>query len=66
MGYTYTPAQIEEMKAYVREHPPQPEWDEEAECFDAQLPYEEDCSRLKKSILQDLGEWDYENDCPKP
>lgn len=37
-----------------------------AECFDAQLPYEEDCSRLKRSILQDLGEWDYENDCPKP
>ncbi len=66
MGYTYTPAEIKELKEYVREHPPQAEWDEEAECFDARLPYEEERARLERSILQDLGEWDYENDCPKP
>ena len=66
MGYTYTIAEIEELKAYVREHPPQPEWDEEAEYFDSRLPYEEERARLECSILQDLGEWDYENDCPKP
>lgn len=66
MGSSITPERIKEYKAYVQEHPPQPEWDYEYECFDGVVPFEEEQSRLAKSILQDLGEWDYENDCPKP
>lgn len=66
MASSTTPEEIKEYKAYVREHPPQPEWDEEAEYFDAQLPCEELRARLARSLLQHLGEWDYENNCPKP
>ena len=66
MGSSITLERIKEYKAYVREHPPQPEWDEEAEYFDDNLPYDEETSRIYRMILQKLGEWDYENDCPKP
>lgn len=66
MGSLITPEEMIKYKAYVREHPPQPEWDEEAEYFDNKLPYEEDVARSIRFLLQQLGEWDYENNCPKP
>lgn len=66
MGSSITPERIRKYKDYVREHPPQPEWDEEAEYFDNSLPYDEETSRIYRIILQKIGEWDYENDCPKP
>lgn len=66
MGYIITPEKIREYKQYVQEHPPQSKWDEEDEFFDGQVPFEESQARLCRSILQDLCEWDEENDCPKP
>ena len=66
MVFSISPEKLKEYKAYVREHPPQSKWDEEAECFDADLPFEESQARLARSLLQCLDEWDDENDCPKP
>lgn len=66
MASNISPEKLEEYKAYVREHPPQSKWNEEAECFDADLPFEESQARLARSLLQCLDEWDDENDCPKP
>ncbi|HJD18490.1 MAG TPA: hypothetical protein IAA01_09540 [Candidatus Fournierella excrementavium] len=66
MASDISPEKLEEYKAYVREHPPHSKWDEEAECFDADLPFEESQARLARSLLQCLDEWDHENDCPKP
>lgn len=65
MAYTIPPHKIEKMKAFLKKHSIDPIWDEEAEMFDGVLPENEFMARLYKSILEDLGEWDKANDCPK-
>ena len=56
MAQPFTPEEIAEMKAFLREHPPDPAYDEEAELFDGKLPPTEFKARCVRDILEDLGE----------
>lgn len=56
MARTFTPEEIDEMKAFFRAHPPDPAYDEEAELFDGKLPPSEFEARCVRDILEDLGE----------
>lgn len=58
MGYTISSQEIEEMKEFLRLHPINPEWDEEAETFDGILPAAEDEARSCYRILKRLSEID--------
>ncbi|WP_418972178.1 hypothetical protein [Allofournierella sp.] len=58
MDYTISPQKIEEMKEFLRLHPIDPVWDEEAMTFDGVLPPDEDKARDYRMILRHLGEID--------
>lgn len=56
MARIFTPEEIAEMKSFLRAHPPDPAYDEEAELFDGKLPPIEFEARCVQDILEDLGE----------
>ncbi len=58
MDYTISPREIEEMKEFLRQHPINHEWDEEAEMLDGVLPEAEYQARTCYRILKRLGEMD--------
>ena len=56
MGYIFTQQEIEELKQFLKEHPIDHAYDEEAEYFDGECPPEQLAARSTYSILKDLGE----------
>lgn len=56
MARTFAPEEIAEMKAFLRAHPSDPAYDEEAELFDGKLPFTEFEARCVRDILENLGE----------
>ena len=55
MGYTITPAEIEHMQQYLKEHPINHAYDEEAELFDNDVPSSELAARTCYRLLEELG-----------
>jgi len=58
LAYTIPQQKIDEMKEFLRLHPVDPAWDEEAMTFDGVLPPDEDKARDYQAILKALGEID--------
>lgn len=61
MDYTIPPHKLEEMKAFLRDHPVDPAWDEEAEVLDGDLPEDEYLARLCDFILKEQEKREAEN-----
>lgn len=53
MGYTTTPQEIEEMKAFLKEHPVDPQYDG---LLDGDIPLEQVDALIYESLLKQLGE----------
>lgn len=59
MVYSFiSPQKIEKMKEFLRLHPIDSAWDEEAMALDGVLPPDEDTARDYYSILKEIGEID--------
>lgn len=56
MASDFTPEEIAEMQEFLKNHPPDPAYDEEAEYFDGKLPPAEFEARCVRDILEGLGE----------
>ena len=56
MGYNITPQEIEHYKKYLKEHPIDHAYDEEAEYFDGDCPPEQLAARACYDILKMVGE----------
>lgn len=58
MDYDISRQKIDEMKEFLRRHPINHEWDEEAEMLDGVLPNDEEIARSCYRALKYLGEID--------
>lgn len=56
MAYSVTPKRIEELKRYLKEHPIDHAYDEEADLFDGECPPEQLAARSAYELLKMLGE----------
>lgn len=62
MASRITPQRIEELKQYLKDHPIDHAWDEEAEYFDGNCPLEQLAARSAYDLLKLLGELPEEPD----
>lgn len=56
MASRITPQRIEELKQYLKDHPIDHAWDEEAEYFDGNIPIRQLRARNCYNLLRELGE----------
>lgn len=56
MAYSITPQRVEELKQYLKEHPIDHAYDEEAELFDGDCPPEQLAARSAFELLKMIGE----------
>lgn len=56
MGLSITPDRIQELKEFLKSHPPDPAYDWADDTLDAQIPSDEFQARCARDILQALGE----------
>lgn len=56
MAYSITPQRIEELKQFLKEHPIDHTYDEEAELFDGNCPPEQLAARSTYELLKQLDE----------
>lgn len=52
MASDITPQERKEMEEFLKEHPIDPAYDEECECFDGEVPEEQLLARDFKKILE--------------
>lgn len=61
MAYTMPSAEVERMKEFLRLHPVDPAWDEEAETLDGNLPGDQLLARLYDLALKEQEKREAEN-----
>ena len=61
MESTITPEEIEQMKAFLKEHPVDPQYDG---LLDGDIPTEQAHAQIYTSILKDLGEFNHDAHAP--
>ncbi len=55
MAYSITPQRIEELKRFLKEHPIEHAYDEQAELFDGDCPPEQLAARSAYELLKRIG-----------